>query len=248
MTGLLIPDSYLTGNPEMALHIIPTALVTLCVRGYFVSRIYLLVGRKIVVLFIWGILGAVEFTTALIYVSDELYIANGKLQIVGLAELGVNPFLTVGSIKLCVAAGMDVMIATCMTLLFARKRARAKFTNTVHVLRRLTVFSVNTGVWPASLALLTIILLHAFPTNIINYLPYLPLCSVYCNTLLANLNVRAYIKGSGATHYIEMDLFSTTLPRAYESMEADEQQEASLSVPSAKEEKKSGTEPQSARS
>ena len=37
-----------------------------------------------------------------------------------------------------------------------------------------------------------------------------PLCSVYCNTLLANLNGRAYIRGESTTHNADVDLFANT--------------------------------------
>ena len=33
-----------------------------------------------------------------------------------------------------------------------------------------------------------------------------PLCSVYCNTLLANLNARAYIRGETTTYNVDADL------------------------------------------
>ncbi|KAG6381791.1 hypothetical protein JVT61DRAFT_399 [Boletus reticuloceps] len=34
----------------------------------------------------------------------------------------------------------------------------------------------------------------------------IPLCSVYCNTLLANLNARAYVLGAGETQNVDLDL------------------------------------------
>ncbi|KAF8448815.1 hypothetical protein L210DRAFT_3523191 [Boletus edulis BED1] len=33
-----------------------------------------------------------------------------------------------------------------------------------------------------------------------------PLCSVYCNTLFANLNGRMYIRGEGTTQDVRVDL------------------------------------------
>ncbi|KAG9313206.1 hypothetical protein JVU11DRAFT_6665 [Chiua virens] len=226
----------------MVLHILPTALVTLCIRGYFVYRIYLFVGNKIVVPIIWVIPASVEFVTSILYISYALRTVNGEVQAVGLGALGVNPFLTVGTINLAVSAGVDILIAICMTFLLFRKRSRTRFASTVHLLQRLTVFAVNTGIWPASLALLTIILLHVFPTNIVNYLPYIPLCSVYCNTLLANLNARAYIAGRETTQVIDMDLFSISVSQASESTAVVEQHEVLRFASSAKEDESLVTE------
>ena len=48
-----------------------------------------------------------------------------------------------------------------------------------------------------------------------------PLCSVYCNTLLANLNARAYIRGETTMHNTEADLFTSSTSRAPNSTNAD---------------------------
>ena len=50
-----------------------------------------------------------------------------------------------------------------------------------------------------------------------------PLCSVYCNTLLANLNARTYIRGETTTHHTDVDLFttSTSISRAPDSPKVD---------------------------
>jgi hypothetical protein len=70
----------------------------------------------------------------------------------------------------------------------------------VHVLQRLTVFAINTGIWTAIFALSTVIFLHLYPSNLLYVVFAIPLCSVYCNTLLANLNARGYIRGEMTTH------------------------------------------------
>lgn len=36
----------------------------------------------------------------------------------------------------------------------------------------------------------------------------IPICSVYCNTLLANLNARAYIRGEETVHDVDVDFKS----------------------------------------
>lgn len=50
----------------------------------------------------------------------------------------------------------------------------------------------------------------------------LPLCSLYCNTLLANLNARAYILG-GEPDVIDMDSAANVGSQAPENTNAAEQ-------------------------
>ena len=83
------------------------------------------------------------------------------------------------------------------------------------MLLRLIFISVNTGLSSALLALLCLVLVRLdmlltqhfpdshrtlwqlvmYPTDIFFAAVYLPLCTVYCNTLLANLNVRSFVRG-----------------------------------------------------
>ncbi|KAN0088271.1 hypothetical protein V8E55_005328 [Tylopilus felleus] len=105
---------------------------------------------------------------------------------------------------LSVAAVEDILIAVFLTFLFLRRRNATGYMGTTHVLQRLTVFAVNTGIWTASFALITLILLHVYPISSLYAVFGLPLCSVYCNTLLANLNARSYIRGEIVTrNYVD---------------------------------------------
>ncbi|KAH0830142.1 hypothetical protein J3R83DRAFT_1490, partial [Lanmaoa asiatica] len=60
-------------------------------------------------------------------------------------------------------------------------------------LERLTVFAVNSGIWTAIFSLLAAILVHISSSNLTYAIFFIPLCSIYCNTLLANLNARIYL-------------------------------------------------------
>ncbi|KIJ06274.1 hypothetical protein PAXINDRAFT_20528 [Paxillus involutus ATCC 200175] len=67
---------------------------------------------------------------------------------------------------------------------------------TDRMLLRLILVSINTGLWTAVLALLSIILLVSLPATELVYAGvYYPLCTLYSNTFLANLNIRSYIGG-----------------------------------------------------
>ena len=76
----------------------------------------------------------------------------------------------------------------------------------------MTIVVVNTGVITAIFGILTIVTVRRLPSSSRAYsntvpklvtLPnteiytaaYFPICPLYCNTILANLNVRAYLRG-----------------------------------------------------
>ncbi|KAG9313208.1 hypothetical protein JVU11DRAFT_6667 [Chiua virens] len=192
MSGLVNPLAFLTGNPEMILQVVPSLLVSILSRGFFVYRIYIFIGQNILVPVIWVLLAIVQLVTAFYFIIKALYTANGTVQVINLSELSGEPYMTMATISLAVGAAVDILIAIFMTFLLIRKRSGVGFASTAHILQRLTVFSVNTGTWPAVLLLLTTIFLHVFPTNMVYFIPYIPL-----------------VLGS-STHNIDLDLFSTT--------------------------------------
>ena len=60
-----------------------------------------------------------------------------------------------------------------------------------------------------------------YPTTFLHAVFSFPLCSVYCNTLLANLNGRAYIRGGTTTTNIDADLFTNVTSGASNSIKGD---------------------------
>ncbi|KAF9238079.1 hypothetical protein BU15DRAFT_62726 [Melanogaster broomeanus] len=94
-----------------------------------------------------------------------------------------------------IAAAVDIVIAIAMCTLLAMGRTGFS-EKTDRMLLRLIVISLNTGLWTAILALLSMILLMSLPSTEMLYTGVnYPLCSLYCNTLLANLNIRPYLQG-----------------------------------------------------
>ncbi|KAF8130262.1 hypothetical protein EV363DRAFT_1167870 [Boletus edulis] len=222
-----IPVSHLARMPRMILNLPllsggytprkPTsncewdfALVAALTQGFLLYRIYVFSGKKTILPLIW---------VSSVHLSRHLNLRTATLTFASqiIATLGLS-----------VAAGIDVLIAVFMTFLLVRqgiatnfgKRARIFvvwsdhefwFASTAHLLQRLIVFAVNTGTWTALFSLLTIILLHLFPSHLIYTTFVIPQCPVYCNTLLANLNARAYVGRGGTTHDDDSGLFTTPL-------------------------------------
>ncbi|KAF8448817.1 hypothetical protein L210DRAFT_2628303 [Boletus edulis BED1] len=208
MGALVNRDSLLHGVPELVLQLPFAAMVAVTTQGFFVYRIYIFNGKNIVVPLIFVPLAIYQLVSTLIYVRMALYSADGVTRAVGLLVLGDPFFMGMATSTLATAAALDVSIAVFLTYLLLRKQSVTGYASTIQVLHRLTVFAVNAGTWTATFALLSVILLHIYPSNMLYVVFVFPICSIYCNTLLANLNGRMYIRGEATTHNVDLDLFN----------------------------------------
>ncbi|KIJ21562.1 hypothetical protein PAXINDRAFT_95118 [Paxillus involutus ATCC 200175] len=149
---------------------------------------------------------------AFVFVLDTLHTF---LISAGVAQLVLGAFYTViamaidtsvtaisGPLLMRVANGLNgaamavditITIALCTLLIMGR----TGFENTDRMILRLIFISVNTGLWSAIFAFLSVILLVIYPNDLIFTAFYYPLGTVYCNTLLASLNARSYARGGG---------------------------------------------------
>ncbi|KAN0088217.1 hypothetical protein V8E55_005274 [Tylopilus felleus] len=232
MAGLVNPLSFFIGNPELVLLYLMTSVVAIPTQGYFVYRIYLFSDKNIVAPVIWVVLALIPLVCSIMYIAKALYSANG-VQVVTLNVLEGDQFVILATLCFSIAAGIDVLIAMFMTFLLIRKRSATRFAGTAHILQRLTVFSVNTGTWTATFALLSVIFLHVFPSSLIYGVFAIPVCPIYCNTLLANLNARAYLRGEETAHDADMDLFSGSGLRVVNTSKGVKQRGQANSVSSA---------------
>ncbi|KAG6373697.1 hypothetical protein JVT61DRAFT_6371 [Boletus reticuloceps] len=92
------------------------------------------------------------------------------------------------------AAVVDISITTGLICLLWRSRENARVLPVIFrmrtVIQRLLIVSLSTGVWTALFAIFTVITMLAFPDTQIYVGLYFPLCPLYCNTVLVNLNAR----------------------------------------------------------
>ncbi|KAF8130254.1 hypothetical protein EV363DRAFT_1584269 [Boletus edulis] len=209
MVSLGSPLPIASGISELILQNFVAALVAALTQGFLLYRIYVFCGKKTILPLIWIVAALGEFVCCTVYVKKALCNANGIH--VDVRVLNSGSFVIIATLGLSVAAGIDVLIAVFMTFLFVRQRIATNFANTAHLLQRLIMFAVNTGTWTALFSLLTIILLHLSPSNLIYTAFVIPQYPVYCNTHLANLNARAYVGRGGTTHDDDSGLFTTPL-------------------------------------
>jgi len=90
---------------------------------------------------------------------------------------------------------LDFAFVIAMIWLLSQEK-RSPFSKTNRLINRLIILTINTGFATATATFLTIVLLAASPNTLIyvffNYL----ISPLYCNSVLANLNSRAFVRGS----------------------------------------------------
>ncbi|KIJ64709.1 hypothetical protein HYDPIDRAFT_28075 [Hydnomerulius pinastri MD-312] len=173
----------------ITLVILVTPLVSFLVQSYFVWRIWFLSAGRFKWMFPAVMMPCVTLQPALSF----YYIAK-LLTTPTVAELSSPLMMKLANACNGTAAAVDITITIAMCTLLAMGRTRFN-ANTDRMLLRLIVISINTGLWTALFALFAVILHVAYPGDLIYTGVYFPLCTLYCNTLVANFNVRSYARG-----------------------------------------------------
>ncbi|KAF8890480.1 hypothetical protein BD779DRAFT_1671412 [Infundibulicybe gibba] len=97
-----------------------------------------------------------------------------------------------------VGAAVDILLSAglCFLLWKSYMEEGSSITQTNSMIHRLILFSINTGIWTALVGIATITMVIVYPNNFIYVGFYFILSPMYCNSLLANLNARTYLKGT----------------------------------------------------
>lgn len=166
-----------------------TALPISVIQIFFFHRIYIFSERRKVLL-IFGIpLSLWQFTATIVYCA--LTIGNAQHTI----HSTISPLAQHLWISTRVASVLvDVTIAVSMTYLLRKRFLSSDLENNA-TLTRIFIVIVNTGIWTASAATVSLILLLAFERTNLFLLIEVPMGMIYLNTFLANLNTRRYIRG-----------------------------------------------------
>lgn len=160
-----------------------SAIVTVCVQGIFVIKAQRLSETRSRVLPTLWIplaifeLGAVIHCVAKSFQSGNNVVFTGSLKGVVVSYLAIMAFVDI-AITFFLAKYLRMLHKQAMTFALSE------------MIQRLIIFSTMSGIWTALFALLEIITYLGFPNTGLYFLFDLPLCSLYCNTLLASLNTR----------------------------------------------------------
>ncbi|KAH7924645.1 hypothetical protein BV22DRAFT_493211 [Leucogyrophana mollusca] len=172
--------------PEYIWQVLLTSLVALPSQVFFTYRISQFSGRKWIFFALLAPLATFELAGGL------AFIALGTITPTDQALVSVR----LSSIFTAVqgtAAGVDITIAAGLVYLLHASRESA-LPRSRSILQKLMILSINTGIWTALFAIFTLITILAYKDNLIYVALYFPLCPLYCNTVLANLNARKLIR------------------------------------------------------
>ncbi|KAF9459885.1 hypothetical protein BDZ94DRAFT_1312026 [Collybia nuda] len=94
-----------------------------------------------------------------------------------------------------VGASIDIIVCATLSILLygVYLKGSPKFPKSVTLIHRLILFSIFTGMWTASVAIAAMIMIIISPNTFIYAGLYFIMTPMYCNSLLANLNVRPYL-------------------------------------------------------
>jgi len=177
-------------HPPILLASSLTSLVSVIVQSYFVHRVWSLSKGPFRLTF-----PAILMPFVIAQPVITFYYAS-KAWNAPVLDISSDPVLVkLANASNGTAAAVDIAISIAMCTLLAMGRTGFN-EKTDRMLLRLILVSINTGLWTAVLALLSIILLVSLPATELVYAGvYYPLCTLYSNTFLANLNIRSYIGG-----------------------------------------------------
>lgn len=141
----------------------------------------------------------------LLSVGNALILAHGSL----LQYLSSDPLWKKMSYALTVInLFLDSIFASAMVWLLQHE-GKSPFSRTNNMINRLKILTINAGVLTVTVAIVTFILRAVFPTNFLYAAWWYLLGPLYTNSVLANLNVRDYLRGDNT--YIEQGEVSTRI-------------------------------------
>ncbi|KAH7905984.1 hypothetical protein BJ138DRAFT_1163693 [Hygrophoropsis aurantiaca] len=161
-----------------------SAVVSTIVQLFLIYRIWHLSGKKFIfpALLIPASLG--QLILLCIYTGKTIADHSST------AVVKLNLYATVWG---ALTAATDVSIALITCFFLARRRAGFN-KRTDAMLLRLIILSVNSGLWTGIFALVMVIVSEAMPGTLIYSWFQFSISPLYCNTLLACLNARDYVR------------------------------------------------------
>ncbi|KAJ7280258.1 hypothetical protein C8J57DRAFT_1302113 [Mycena rebaudengoi] len=176
-------------NTEVILQGLFTICISVPIQLFFLNRIWRLSGKKnIIPLFLVACI-LLEIVSGVVYFQWALH------KDVTTTTILVGTKRAVGVTYLVTAASIDVIIAISMVYLLREAKLDTSLTITKRLLTHLIVYSVNSGLWTALIAVFCVMTMIAYPNTFVYIGLYMSISPIYCNTLLANLNIRQHIRG-----------------------------------------------------
>ncbi|KAK0448785.1 hypothetical protein EV421DRAFT_1784555 [Armillaria borealis] len=173
---------------EYLIQVLFTILVTTPAQGFFAYRIWIFSDKnKLIISFLVPAI-LFQFVDGIIFMVINLPTTD-ELQFTSTSKGVAIAYFIDGAV-------VDLFITVTVCLFLWRRYLRIGNTTkeTRSMIHRLILFSINTGTWPAVIAIITLVMLMVYPTYYLYTGLYFFLSPVYCNTVLASINARSYIQ------------------------------------------------------
>ncbi|KIJ67376.1 hypothetical protein HYDPIDRAFT_25836 [Hydnomerulius pinastri MD-312] len=177
-------DEALLVKPEYLWQVLLTTIVAIPSQVFFTHRIGRFSGKRWVFFVFLAPGAALELAGALTFIAFGTMIPTAE----ELVSIGPSSIFTAVQ---ATAAAIDITISAGLVYLLWKSRQDAQMRT---VIQKLLILSINTGMWTALFAIVAVIAMLVFKNTFIYAAVYFPLCPLYCNTVLANLNAREVIK------------------------------------------------------
>ncbi|KAJ8701890.1 hypothetical protein PTI98_000644 [Pleurotus ostreatus] len=204
-----------------------TCLVALPCQLFFVYRIWIFAGK------FWLI--------PMIFVPASVYQLAGYIAflVMNYKTISIAQFYSLQKLLKSiwgVSAVEDTLITLVLFYMLWKQRDGELLGQTSQLLYRVMFIGINTGTWTALVALFALITMTVWPNSMAFVSLNLVISPIYCNTLLANLNARDYIRGARDsyggtmtgtnTHMTMTPSFRITQQDGMETLEMDMESQA----------------------
>ncbi|KLO17950.1 hypothetical protein SCHPADRAFT_139964 [Schizopora paradoxa] len=164
--------------------------VIICtVQSFFLYRVFRLSHRNYLLVGVLAVLSAGQFTSIVVYFAKVYPMKT-------LAEL--STLITLEKVCNILGAVSDLSIAASLVFLLRNSRSQSRFKQTQTLVNRMIMFSIKTGLITSFCAIMAFVSVLAWPETFMYIAFYLLISRLYANSLLATLNARTSLAGSGA--------------------------------------------------
>lgn len=171
------------------------------VQSFLTMRVYRLSDKNVIATASVLSLVIAEFVIVIIYVAKAVKLTT-FVQVPQLKPLSM-------SVNAVAAAG-DVLIAIFLCTFL--QRSRTGFRQSDSLINKLMLFSINTGLLTSICAVMSLVSIIVWPDTFIYIAFYFCVGRLYCNSLLATLNVRKSIRRDSCDEPMSLSLHRARRP------------------------------------
>ncbi|KAG2051314.1 hypothetical protein BDR06DRAFT_959100 [Suillus hirtellus] len=167
------------------------------VQSFLAKRVYHLSNKNMIITASVMSLVIAEFVTV---ISDVGLTTFAQVRQIRSLSMSIN----------AIAAGGDILIAVLLCTFL--QRSRTGFRRSGTMIKKLMLFTINTGLLTSVCAMMSFISIAVWPDTYIYVAFYFCMGRLYCNSLLATLNARKGIRSNSCDEHLSISLHKARRP------------------------------------